>query len=135
MKSLVAFSFLLVPSLSLAQFGLQFHQTNLPFIGFHYEIADRLRPELRIGTDTYFEEISIEGVLTYDFINNEDYEFYGGVGVRANGFVGVVIPVGLNFYPFTVKKFGFHMELAPILGEADILRGSWGIRYRFLKDD
>ncbi len=50
------------------------------------------------------------------------------------GYTGVVIPVGLNIYPFTNKKFGFHIEAAPVIGEDFILRDSWGIRYRFRKE-
>ena len=46
----------------------------------------------------------------------------------------VVVPIGLNIYPFSSKAFGFQMELAPIIGD-DVLRGSWGIRYRFIKED
>jgi hypothetical protein len=42
-----------------------------------------------------------------------------------------VVPIGVNIYPFSNKNFGFHIELAPIIGWDDVLRGSWGIRYRF----
>jgi len=45
-----------------------------------------------------------------------------------------VIPVGLNIYPFENKSFGFQMEIAGLIGEVDILRGSTGIRYRFNKN-
>lgn len=121
----------LLPSIVLGQIGVSFHQSNLPFAGINYEIRNKLRAELRIGTDNYFENTSVEGVLTYDFIKNEDYEFYAGLGIRSNGFTGLVIPVGLNIYPLTTKQFGFHIELAPIVDESSILRGSWGIRYRF----
>lgn len=48
---------------------------------------------------------------------------------------GIVIPVGLNIYPLPFKNFGFHMELAAIAGDGGILRGSWGIRYRFLRKE
>ncbi len=89
---------------------------------------------MRIGTDDYFENISMEGIITYDFLNKDDYEFYAGLGIRANAFTGLVIPFGINIYPLATKKFGFHIELAPIIGDSDILRGSWGIRYRFIKE-
>jgi hypothetical protein len=50
-------------------------------------------------------------------------------------FGGLVIPVGLNIFPFETKSFGFHIELSPIIAFDDeaLLRGSWGIRYRFLE--
>ncbi len=134
MKQLITL-ILLVGSLAIfGQFGINIHQTNLPFVGLNYEIKDKLRPELRIGTDDYFENISMEGIITYDFLNKDDYEFYAGLGIRANAFTGLVIPFGINIYPLATKKFGFHIELAPIIGDSDILRGSWGIRYRFIKE-
>ena len=92
-------------------------------------------PELRLSTDTYLGDGSLpELVLTYQFLNKEDYEFYGGLGFRASAFQGLVLPVGFNFFPFEKKKFGFHLELAPIVNDNPVLRGSWGIRYRFLKE-
>ena len=114
-----------------AQLTVGFHQSNVPFIGINYEINDHLKPELRLGMDQFLDDLAFEGITTYDIVNEDDFEFYGGVGVRIHGFSGFVIPFGLNVYPFDVKKFGFHIEIAPIIGENDILRGSWGIRYRF----
>ena len=132
MKNVLITLLIALPSISFAQLGISFHQSNLPFIGINYEI-NRIRPELRVGTDTFFEDISLEGVITYDILKKEEYEFYTGLGVRTNGFTGLVVPIGLNIYPFTTKQFGFHIELSPIVGEDNILRGSWGIRYRFSK--
>lgn len=124
-----------VPSSVYGQFGISFHQSNLPFVGFSYEINNKLRPELRVGIDNLFEQTSIEGILTYDLANKEDYELYAGLGLRVNGFAGLIIPLGLNIYPLPTKQFGFHIEIAPIIGELSLLRGSWGIRYRFRKSD
>lgn len=123
--------FVAVPSFAFAQFGVNFHQSNLPFVGLNYEIKNRLRPEVRIGTDNFFEETTFEGVVTYDLAEKEDYEIYAGVGGRINRFEGLVIPVGVNVYPLSSKQFGFHIELAPLIGETSVLRGSWGIRYQF----
>ena len=133
MKKLIALFILAVPSLSLAQFGVSFHHSGLPFLGANFEINDRIRPEIRVGTDVFWEEISGELVLTYDILDTDDYEFYAGAGLRVHEFPGAVIPIGLNFYPFDEKRFGFHIEAALLFVEhdADILRGSWGIRYRF----
>ena len=131
MKIFIILIFALIPIITSCQVAIEYHQSNLSFIGINYEIKDKLRTALRIGTDTYFEDVSIEGVITYDILNKEEYEFYGGLGIRTSNFNGIVIPVGFNFYPFLTKQFGFHIELAPIIGEADILRGSWGVRYRF----
>lgn len=117
---------------SYSQLSVSYHQSNLPFIGVGYDINERLTPELRLGTDQFISNMSIEAVLTYKFLKKEDYDFYGGLGARVNLIEGIVLPVGLNFYPFNEKNFGFHIEAAPIILNADIFRGSFGIRYRFL---
>ncbi len=122
----------LFASKSYSQLGVGFHHSNMPFIGVNYEIGERFSPELRLGTDQYISDLSVEAVLNYKFITRADYDFYGGLGYRVNAYEGLVVPVGLNFYPFEEKKFGFHIEAAPILFEDAILRGSFGIRYRFL---
>lgn len=126
--------FVFLSNVAFAQFGVSVHQSELPFVGFNYEFSERLRPELRIGTDNYFENVSVEVIGTYDILNKEDYEFYAGAGVRFNLLDGLVIPVGLNIFPFQSKSFGFHIELSPIISfdDSSLLRGSWGIRYRFL---
>lgn len=131
MKTVLVFFFIALPAIAFSQVGVSFHQSNLPFVGVNYEIKDRFRPEARIGVDNYFEELSLEGVVTYDFLKKEDYEFYGGVGGRVNSLDGLVIPAGVNIFPLGNKQFGFHLEAAALLGENSILRGSWGIRYRF----
>jgi hypothetical protein len=131
MKRLIFIFYLIIPAMANGQIGVDFHFSNLPFFGINYEIIDRIRPELRIGTDTYFDDMSFEGVVTYDILNKTDYELYAGLGGRTNDFAGLVIPLGLNFYPFEEKQFGFQIELAPIIGESNILRGSLGIRYKF----
>lgn len=119
-----------------AQFGVAFHQSNLPFVGVHYEWKDRFRPELRIGVDQYTDNLSFEGAGFFDVIDKTDFEFYAGLGFRTRDFSGLVLPVGLNVYPFPVKNFGLHMELATLFSEENwLLRGSWGIRYRFRKSD
>lgn len=134
MKKLVLLSFLILSAFSLhAQFGVSVHQSNIPFVGFNYQIKDRLLPELRFGIDTEFEYVGIEATLSYIFIRSDDFNFYGGLGARTTILEGVVLPVGLNIYPFENKRFGFQMEVAALSGEENVLRGSWGIRYRFRK--
>jgi hypothetical protein len=135
MRRLITLLLALGTTTSFAQFGVSFHQTNLPFIGLNFEFNERIRPELRIGTDNYFNDLSGEVVVTYDIVNHDDYEFYAGAGVRGGVFEGVTIPVGVNVYPLPYKNFGFHIELTPILNEDPILRGSWGIRYKFRRSE
>ena len=64
---------------------------------------------------------------------NEEYQFYAGIGGRVMLIPGLVIPVGINIYPFENKRFGFQAELAALISDdtGSVLRGSWGIRYRF----
>ncbi|MCW3073090.1 MAG: hypothetical protein JWP69_159 [Flaviaesturariibacter sp.] len=131
MRKIIITLLIALPTISFGQLGISFHQSNLPFIGLNYQIKNKIRPELRVGTDNYFDAISVEGIITYDILKKEDYEFYAGLGVRTNDFTGLVIPIGLNVYPLSTKQFGFHIELSPIVGDDNILRGSWGIRYRF----
>jgi len=133
-KKLLAVTFCVLPFILVGQWGVNYHQSTIPFVGINYEIKDKWRPELRIGTDNYFEELSLETVITYDFLNRTDYEFYSGLGVFMQGYYELVIPVGMNFFPFESKKFGFHIELTPLVGEFNGLRGRWGIRYRFKKE-
>ena len=122
----------LIPTKGSAQLGVGYHQSVLSFVGVNYEIKNRFKPELRINTNLFGEDISIEALALFDVINKEDYEFYVGLGIRSPVDEGIVIPVGLNIYPLPYKNFGFHIELAGIAGDGGILRGSWGIRYRFL---
>ncbi|MFP4291066.1 MAG: hypothetical protein ACLFQ0_05530, partial [Cyclobacteriaceae bacterium] len=138
MKVLIASTGLLftLSTTAFAQLGLSFHQSNLPFAGISYGVGERFLPELRLGTDNYFDNTSLELVVNYVFVKKESLQAYGGLGARTQIFDGVLIPLGVNIYPFEQKNFGFHMELAGLFGDGEgggLLRGSWGIRYRFLK--
>lgn len=132
-KIYIVILLLFISTVSFAQFGASFNQSNLPFVGLSYEINNRLLPELRIGTDNYFDDTSLELAINYIFKRNKTVNVYAGLGGRVRILEGIVIPVGLNIYPFEEKNFGFQIELAPILWESSLLRGSWGIRYRFEK--
>jgi hypothetical protein len=117
-----------------SQTTVAFHQSNLPFIGVNHQFGERFIPELRVGTDQYFEDLSAEVAANYMLKKTDRYEFYAGLGGRIGSYAGLVVPVGLNIYPFEQKDFGFQMEAAGIVGEFSLFRGSFGIRYRFSKD-
>lgn len=126
------FILLLLPSLAFCQLGISYHQSNLSFAAIRYEIKDHLKPEIRVGTDRYFTGFSLEGDVSYDVLQKEDYEAYLGVGFYGtSNFQMLTIPVGLNIFPFENKNFGFLLEVSPMIGTENILRGSWGIQYRF----
>jgi hypothetical protein len=93
-------------------------------------------PEFRVGVDNFIEDLSFELVGNYLLKNEEDTQIYVGLGARANLFYGAVVPVGINYFPFEKKEFGFHLEAAPIFAfdSGVIFRGSFGVRYRFIKD-
>jgi hypothetical protein len=133
MKTFTVVLFLLLPFSSFSQFAASYNLSSLPYAGFSYEFNERIKPELRIDSNDFFESIAGELIATYDFINKEEFEFYGGLGGRYDNFGGVVLPIGLNLYPIQNKNFGFQLELTPIIGESALLRGSLGIRYRFGK--
>lgn len=118
-----------------AQWGVSYHQSSIPFVGINYTFSERFMPELRLGTDRYFDDFTLEPTISYQYVQREEYQLYAGLGVLLTDYTaGVVIPVGVLIYPFENKKFGFHMEVTPIVMDYSIFRSSWGIRYRFLQD-
>ncbi|PZX58360.1 hypothetical protein LV84_01566 [Algoriphagus ratkowskyi] len=117
-----------------AQWTTSFHISNRPFVGVNKQLGERWLPEFRVDVDNSFDYTGLELVVNYIFVKKDSYQFYGGLGGRANYYSGVVIPAGLNIYPFENKSFGFQMELAGVVGELSYLRGSTGIRYRFNKN-
>lgn len=140
MKNLFLFLVFLFPVLCFGQFGVAYQQSRASMIGINYEFFNRLRPELRFGMDNrYSEWATLEFDLMFDYVQKDDYELYAGVGVIASQFVGYTLPLGVNFYPFENKKFGFSIEAMPIRGRYYGLlswdaRFSGGFRYRFSKD-
>jgi len=119
-----------------AQFGFAYYQSHLSYAGFNYQIGERWLPEVRMGVNTDFGDFSPEVVANYLFVSKENHKCYAGIGARGNVDQGIVVPVGLIMYPFENKQFGFHSELALIVeNRNNIIRGSWGIRYRFNRKD
>ncbi len=140
MKKLFIVLFFCCISVTLyGQLSLAYHQSNLSFIEVAYEVNERFVPSARIGTNVLMEDFVLELAGLYQFKEADEYEAYAGGGIRFGDAAGyddnvyIVIPVGLNVFPFQRKGFGFHMELAPMFGGEAILRGSFGIRYRFEK--
>ncbi|MEQ9439640.1 MAG: hypothetical protein RIG62_11360, partial [Cyclobacteriaceae bacterium] len=115
-KAFLIFLFCFLYQFCHAQFGASIHQSNLPFVGLSYEIKERLLPELRIGTDNYFDDTSLELALTFIFMRDEIVNAYAGLGARIQILEGAVVPIGMNIYPFEKKNFGFQMELAGLVG-------------------
>lgn len=119
---------LLISIRSYAQMGVSYHDSAIPFFGLNYTINDRVIPEFRVATDVFTSDFDLELVANYIFYKNNDAaDVYAGAGYA---YEGIIFPLGVNIYPLENKSFGFHIEAA-WLTEDEILRGSWGIRYRF----
>jgi len=119
-----------------AQVNVAYHQSALPFASVSYDFG-RFHPDLRVGTDAFTSNLNPELTLNYKFVNKEDYYVYGGIGARTNDLAGAVVPVGVVVFPFAKKRLGFHTELA-VIGIGDygtVLRGSWGIKFRFGREE
>ncbi|MCB0629320.1 MAG: hypothetical protein R2824_04090 [Saprospiraceae bacterium] len=133
--SALVLTLLFVAQNATAQFGVSFHQSRIGFVGINYEAGRHFMAEFRISTDVLFETLALEGIGALRIGRSEEINPYVGLGFRfdpENLGAGILLPIGMNIYPFENKRFGFHLELAPIVGENAIVRGSWGIRYRFL---
>lgn len=115
---------------SYGQVGVTFHQSVIPSVGVNKQIGERFLPELRIGVDNLLEDTSFELDINFLFIKKTNHEVYAGIGGRTQLFEGLVIPLGVNCYPFENKNFGFHVEMAALLSDNHVLRGSWGVRIR-----
>ena len=133
-KLILLVIFGLVSTVSFAQWTVSYHQSNLAFVGVNKQLGEKWLPEFRVGTDNFFSDVSLELVINRVFYKNDRLDVYGGFGGRVQSFEGFVIPAGINIYPFDKKDFGFHIEAAGLVGNESIFRGSFGIRYRFLKD-
>ncbi|PHN07909.1 hypothetical protein CRP01_03915 [Flavilitoribacter nigricans DSM 23189 = NBRC 102662] len=123
-----------------AQFGFSYHESALPFVGINYEAGNRLLTEFRLSTNIYLGDLAIEGIAALKLGRSEELDPYVGLGIRLapdEDESAIVIPVGINVYPFPRKTFGFHLEFTPLIRGEDfgnnIIRGSWGVRYRFEK--
>ena len=124
-------------TLCLGQFQAGYYQSGLPAVAVGYSIKGIVTPEFRLGTDLTLNTLAPELNVLVHYLRKEDYNLYLGLGVRpvSDFYPGIVIPVGMQIFPFEQKKCGFHFEASPVIGfESDnILRGSVGIRYRFLR--
>jgi hypothetical protein len=117
---------------------VSYHQSpNGGQVAYAYEVNDKFRPEIRLFADTFIEDLFLKVMLNYNMERNDSYEFYSGVTAYTAiaEDMTIMIPVGLNIYPFEQKQFGFQMEFSPSFPFGapwgPYFTGSWGIRYRF----
>ncbi len=115
-----------------AQFGVSYHLLHSN-INFNYQFNEKFIPEVRLSTNRDFDFLDLEATFSYVFHRNSLVDAYAGAGISTENYTYLMVPVGLNIYPFEQKNFGFLLEVSPMLGENAYLRGDVGIRYRFMK--
>lgn len=115
-----------------AQFGVSYHASALSFAGVNYTYKSAITGELRLSTDINADDAYYEFVGVYNLSRKkEEYDTYIGLGGNTSNDGSLVIPLGINVYPFEQKAFGFHTEVSYFFGE-EIIRGTLGFRYRFI---
>ncbi|MCA1761215.1 MAG: hypothetical protein LC658_15710, partial [Bacteroidales bacterium] len=74
----------------------------------------------------------------YNIVTKENHNVYLGFGGTVNYFTGFVLPIGVEFTPIEkFDRFSLQIELQPTLDIDNdlIIQSSWGIRYKFGKQD
>jgi hypothetical protein len=86
-----------------------------------------------------FNNFTVEPVLAYNFVSNDNYDLYLGAGFTINYFNGPTFPIGLRIKPFEqCKNIKLHLEAEPnynLDSEKLLFYCSFGIRYVFGKVD
>lgn len=123
---------------SFSQFSISYYSSNLSKIGLAYDFSPRFWTELRLYSDTDIYNITPELVFCLNVVNKEQHRFYLGLGGNVNYFTGFIMPIGVQFTPFEkFSRFSLHIQLEPTLdlGSEDVvIQSSWGIRYKFIKN-
>lgn len=110
-----------------SQLGVGIHYSETSFAGVNYTFQDRIIVELRVTEDAFTEPM-----IGYFLANSELVNFYSGLAIngRSRHFL---LPFGMNLYPLKNKSIGLHIETAILVRDESAVRGSIGIRYRFIK--
>ena len=127
---------LLNPCKLQAQFSAAFYQNNVSSkIAIGYEFNDKLWSEFRFYSGTNIEDFTPEIVLNYNFIRQDYYNTYLGLGFVLNQINGLVVPIGVGVKPFeNLKNLSFNIEFTPqVLTELDgiLFSGFVGVRFVF----
>jgi len=136
-KILFLFGFFSIISFhGFSQWSVSYYSSSLSKVGVGYEFSERFHSELRLYSNTTFENITPEFVLGYNVVNEDKHKIYLGLGGNVNYFNGLVLPFGVRFTPVeSLNRFSLHIEVQPTFYfERDvIIQSAWGIRYRFGK--
>lgn len=82
-----------------SQMSVSYYASSLAKAGVGYHFGERLWGELRLYSNTYWDDITPELVVNYNYLNRETYNAYLGLGGVVNFFQGIVMPVGVQFMP------------------------------------
>ncbi len=121
-----------------SQLSVSYYASSLSKIGMGYNFSDRFWSELRIYSNTTIHDLTPELVACFNIVKKENHNVYLGLGVNVNYFNGFVLPIGVQFAPIEkFDRFSLHIELQPTLDtDTDLIfQGSWGLRYRFGKNE
>jgi hypothetical protein len=121
-----------------SQLSISYYSSSLSKIGLGYNFNDKFWSELRLYSNTTLDDITPELVICYNVVKKERHNIYLGLGGNFNYFTGFVLPVGVQFTPCEkLNGFSLHIELQPTLDFDNdlILQSSWGLRYKFGKND
>ena len=126
--------FFIICTKGFSQFSVSYYSSSLSKIGLGYDFSDKWWSEVRLYSNTTFENITPELIVCYNVVRKEKHKAYLGFGVNVNYFTGFVLPVGVQFRPIEkFDRFSLHIELQPSLDlDNDLtLQSHWGLRYRF----
>lgn len=129
----------IIPLTAKSQLSVSYYSSNLSKIGLAYDFTPRFWSEVRLYADTDISNITPELVFCFNLANREFHRIYLGFGGNVNYLNGFVMPVGVQFTPFEkFGRFSLHIEFEPsldLVSETVIIQASWGLRYRFLRQD
>ncbi len=129
----------LIPLTAKSQLSVSYYSSNLSKIGLAYDFTPRFWSEVRLYADTDISNITPELVLCFNLASKEFHRIYLGFGGNVNYLNGFVMPVGVQFTPFEkFGRFSLHIEFEPsldLVSETVIIQASWGVRYRFLRQE
>lgn len=138
-KILILFGLFFIVSINgFSQMSISYYSSSLSKIGLGYNFSDKLWSELRLYSNTSIDDTTPELVICYNIVKKEKHNIYIGLGGNLNYFTGFVLPVGVQFTPIDkFDRFSLHIEFQPTLDiDSDLIfQSSWGLRYKFGKDN
>ncbi len=120
--------------------GVSFHQSRDTKIGLFVDVERWGIAEVRIIDFVQVKDFSTELLGLFKLTARETSEVYIGGGYGLSQIFersGIIVAAGVNVYPFKTSRFGIHFEVNPIIPDIEepIMRVSWGLRFRFGKND